>query len=53
VIAALQKISYDGVTGHQSFDQNGDTTNKVLTIYQLANLNGKPDWKFITVVPVQ
>jgi branched-chain amino acid transport system substrate-binding protein len=53
VISAVQGISYDGVTGHQSFDQNGDTTNKVLTIYQLANLNGKPDWKFITTVQVQ
>jgi len=53
VITAVQGISYDGVTGHQSFDQNGDTTNKILTIYQLANLNGKPGWKFITIVLVK
>jgi len=53
VISAVQGISYYGVTGHQSFDQNGDTTNKALTIYQLADLNGKPDWKFITTVLVQ
>src|SRR5579883_46507 len=48
VINAIQGISYDGVTGHQSFDQNGDTTDKVISIYQLAAVNGKPDWKFIT-----
>jgi branched-chain amino acid transport system substrate-binding protein len=48
VINAIQGISYDGVTGHQSFDQNGDTTDKVISIYQLANVSGKPDWKYLT-----
>jgi branched-chain amino acid transport system substrate-binding protein len=48
VINAIQGISYDGVTGHQSFDKNGDTTDKVISIYQLANVNGKPDWKYLT-----
>ena len=48
VINAIQGISYDGVTGHQAFDQNGDTTDKVISVYQLANVNGKPDWKFLT-----
>ncbi len=36
VIAAIQGISFTGVLGHQSFDSNGDTTNKVITIYQVG-----------------
>lgn len=48
VINAIQGISFDGVTGHQSFDSNGDTTDKVISIYQLANVSGKPDWKYLT-----
>ena len=48
VINAIQGISFDGVLGHQSFDSNGDTTNKVIAIYQLADVSGSPGWKFIT-----
>ena len=48
VINAIQGISFDGVTGHQSFDANGDTTDKVISVYQLADVSGKPDWKFLT-----
>lgn len=48
VINAIQGISYDGVTGHQSFDSNGDTTDRVISIYQLADVSGSPNWKFIT-----
>jgi branched-chain amino acid transport system substrate-binding protein len=53
VIDALKQISYDGVTGHISFDQNGDTTNKIFTIYQVANVNGTPDLLSKAVVTVQ
>ncbi len=43
VINAIQTISFDGVLGHQSFDANGDTTNKVITIYKVGpNPPGKP-----------
>jgi branched-chain amino acid transport system substrate-binding protein len=43
VIAAIQGISFTGVLGHQSFDANGDTTNKVITIYKVgANPAGVP-----------
>ncbi len=53
VISAIQGISFDGVTGHQAFDANGDTTNKVISIYQLAaNATGKPDWIYKTAVTV-
>lgn len=53
VISAIQNISYDGVTGHQSFDANGDTTNKVFSVYQLATVNGRPDWKLLTTQMAQ
>src|SRR5438874_1093046 len=47
VINAVQNISFDGVTGHQAFDKNGDTTDKIISIYQVgANTSGKPDWIF-------
>ncbi len=47
VINAIQNISFDGVTGHQAFDKNGDTTDKIISIYQVAaNTSGKPDWIF-------
>jgi len=53
VINALQSISYDGVTGHTSFDENGDTTNKIFTIYQVGNVGGsKYDWSPRDVVTV-
>jgi branched-chain amino acid transport system substrate-binding protein len=54
VISAVQGISYVGVTGRQSFDQNGDTTNKVITVYRLGlNDVNKPDWIFASTVTVQ
>jgi len=37
VEAATQAVSFDGVTGHVSFDQYGDTTNKQLTMYKVEN----------------
>jgi branched-chain amino acid transport system substrate-binding protein len=53
VINAIQGTSYDGITGHQAFDSNGDTTNKFISIYQLANnTSGKPDWIYKTGVTV-
>ncbi len=48
VINAVKNTSWDGVTGHQAFDSNGDTTNKAISIYKLAaNTSGKPDWIFV------
>lgn len=53
VINAVQNISYNGVLGHQSFDANGDTTNRVITIYKLGlNSSNQPDWIFATAVTV-
>jgi len=52
VISAIQGISYNGVTGHQAFDSNGDTTNKFISMYQLALVDNNPGWKYITGVTV-
>ncbi|MFG2296858.1 branched-chain amino acid ABC transporter substrate-binding protein [Streptomyces sp. NPDC048603] len=35
VVEALGKVSFDGVTGKVAFDENGDTTNKQLTVYKV------------------
>lgn len=53
VINAMQKTDYTGLTGHHTFDQNGDTTNKVITEQQLTSVNGKPDWKIIDTITVK
>ena len=37
VEAAMASVSFDGVTGHVSFDQYGDTGNKQLTMYKVEN----------------
>lgn len=57
VIAAIQGISFSGVLGQQSFDQNGDTTNRVITIYKLGpNPSGvpvsTPGWNPVATVKV-
>ncbi len=53
VISAVAQTNYNGVTGHQSFDSNGDTTNKTITVYQLAEVNGSPNWKYVTAETLQ
>lgn len=47
IVAATMKADYNGVTGHQSFDTDGDTMNRVISIYQLADINGQPGWKYV------
>ena len=34
-IDAMGKVSFDGATGKVAFDQYGDTTTKVLTVYKV------------------
>lgn len=53
VIDQLKKTDYNGVTGHTTFDENGDTNNKVFTIYQVALVNGKSDLESKDVVTLQ
>ncbi len=52
VIDAIQHISYNGITGPISFDANGDTTNRALTIYDVADVNGQPYWKCLEQVTI-
>ena len=44
VIDQIARINYNGVTGHTTFDRNGDTTNRIISVYQL----GASDWEFVT-----
>ncbi|MER5910303.1 branched-chain amino acid ABC transporter substrate-binding protein [Streptomyces sp. NPDC001982] len=37
VTAAMQNVSFDGVTGKVSFDEFGDATNKQLTVYSVTS----------------
>lgn len=37
VAEALQKVSFNGVTGQVAFDEFGDTTNKTLSLYEVKN----------------
>ncbi|MEC3993470.1 branched-chain amino acid ABC transporter substrate-binding protein [Actinacidiphila sp. DG2A-62] len=37
VVAQVQKADFEGISGHISFDEFGDTTNKQLTVYQVKN----------------
>lgn len=46
VIDAVQTISYDGITGHISFDEHGDNEHPVFSIYTVQG--GK--WTFLKVV---
>jgi len=36
-IDALGKVSFDGVTGKVAFDQYGDSTSRVLTVYKVVS----------------
>ena len=36
-IDAIQKVSFDGATGPVAFDEFGDTTNKVITVYKVVD----------------
>lgn len=50
IIRAIDGISgFRGVTGEHTFDQFGDTSNKALTVYQVAGHR----WRdvFTTVAP--
>lgn len=54
IINALFKTDYTGVTGHHTFDANGDTTNDYLSIYKLAaGANGKPAWIYQVQLKLQ
>lgn len=37
VVDGVQAANFDGIAGHVSFDEFGDTTNKQLTVYQVKS----------------
>lgn len=37
ITAAMQNVTFDGVTGKVAFDEYGDATNKQLTVYAVEN----------------
>ncbi len=36
ILAEVKHTEYDGVIGHTSFDEHGDTKNKVITLYRVT-----------------
>jgi len=53
VIAAMKTTDYTGPTGHHTFDANGDTTNKVVSVFLIKNLKTPCDdtcWTFQRVI---
>lgn len=46
IIAEVKRTEHDGVTGHITFDANGDTTNRTVTFYEvIENSEGKLRFK--------
>ena len=45
-------VTYKTIVGDITFDANGDTSQKIVSIYSVdgAGANGKGDWKFQTQV---
>lgn len=41
-IDAVGKVDFQGATGHVSFDQYGDATSRVLTVYEVKNGKWEP-----------
>jgi branched-chain amino acid transport system substrate-binding protein len=50
VIDAIKKTDYSGLTGHHTFDKNGDTANLSISLYTLGDPNVGDGWKYIEVV---
>jgi branched-chain amino acid transport system substrate-binding protein len=53
VIAQVASINYVGLTGTHSFDKNGDTTSRVITIYTIGpDLDKLDGWSVIEEVKI-
>ncbi|HET9345912.1 MAG TPA: branched-chain amino acid ABC transporter substrate-binding protein [Candidatus Limnocylindrales bacterium] len=52
VAGTATDVTYSTVLGDITFDENGDTSQKIVSIYSVdtAGANGKGDWKFETQV---
>ena len=47
VVNAMHSVTFNGATGKSSFDSNGDTKNKILSIYKVVNKSGTLNWTFV------
>jgi branched-chain amino acid transport system substrate-binding protein len=47
VVSAIQSTNYSGLTGKQTFDSNGDTTNLSISMYTVGDPNVGTGWKFL------
>jgi branched-chain amino acid transport system substrate-binding protein len=43
----VHQVNFVGATGRTKFDKNGDTTNKILSIYHVVSKGGKLAWAFL------
>jgi branched-chain amino acid transport system substrate-binding protein len=43
IVAKVQTTTIDGATGKVAFDEFGDTTTKILTVYKVAAGAWKPE----------
>lgn len=46
VVGYVSKAKFKGATGRTSFDKNGDTTNKIVSVYHTKTVNGTLTWVF-------
>ncbi|MCL2024762.1 MAG: branched-chain amino acid ABC transporter substrate-binding protein [Coriobacteriia bacterium] len=49
LLDALENIRFDGVTGEISFDENGDTNNKIISLYRVED----GEWVFVDPASIQ
>jgi branched-chain amino acid transport system substrate-binding protein len=47
VVANVHSAHFSGATGTGSFDSNGDTTNRIVSVYQVVGSS----WKFVGTAP--
>lgn len=46
VVGYVAKAKFKGATGKTSFDKNGDTTNKIVSVYHTKTVHGNLTWAF-------
>lgn len=46
VVGYVHSIKFKGATGTTTFDKNGDTKNKIVSVYRTASVKGNLQWVF-------
>jgi branched-chain amino acid transport system substrate-binding protein len=52
VIDAIQNTDYSGLTGHHTFDKNGDTTNRSISVFTMGDVNVSDGWTYVEGIDV-